>query len=211
VRRLADHGARGVLFDPWGGPKPPFDDSWEPVWNVAEDADVVMHFHIGSGLHSLDMQFGTWKMAPGASVVHMQMDEILVGMIFAGVPERHPDLKFVLGECSIGWVPYVLEQMDFQQEEWHALVEERRLPLRASDYFRRQFSVTFEKDQVGVGLLDLIGVDNVMWASDYPHGISTFPRSREIVDAMFADVSREDMRKVTHDNARDLYGVEVDG
>lgn len=209
LRRMVKAGAKGVLFDPWGGPKPPFDDCWEELWSIAEEAGVLMHFHISTGLHSLKIRFGSWEMAAGTSVVHMQMDEILSGMIFSGVLERHPRLKFVLAECSIGWIPYVLEQMDFQQNEWSQLVAERRLPMRASDYFRRQMYATFEKDNIGVRLIPDIGVDNVMWAADYPHGISTFPHSRKIVDEMFAGSTPELKRKVTHDNAAALYGIKT--
>ena len=207
LRHQARAGAKGVLFDPWGGTKPPFDDCWEPLWALAEEAGILMHFHISTGLHSLRIRFGSWEMAAGTSVVHMQMDEILSGMVFSGVLERHPKLKFVLAECSIGWVPYVLEQMDFQQSEWAPLVAERRLPLKASEYFRRQMFVTFEKDAIGVRLIPDIGEDNVMWAADYPHGISTFPHSRQTVDAMFAASTPEIKRKVTCDNAARLYGI----
>ena len=209
LQRVARLGARGVLFDPWGGPTPPFDDSWEPLWAAAEEAGILMHFHISTGLHSLKIRFGTWEMAAGTSVVHMQMDEILTGMIFSGVLERHPKLKFVLAECSIGWVPYVLEQMDFQQAEWTPLVAERRLPLKASEYFRRQMFVTFEKDAIGVRLIPDIGENNVMWAADYPHGISTFPHSRQVVDDMFAATPAAIKRKVTCDNAATLYGIKL--
>ena len=207
LRRAADLGFRGVMFDPWGGPAPPYDDLWEGFWAAADEVGLPVNFHIKAGLHSLKIRHGSWEISAVTSVIHMQMDELIPGMIFSGVLERHPGVRLVMGESGIGWVPYVLEMMDYQQDEWARIAPDRPLPLKASDYFRRQMFVTFEQESIGVRLIPDIGVGNVLWAADYPHGISTFPNSRRIVDEMFANSDPAVKAKVTRENAVRLYGL----
>ncbi|MBV9996354.1 MAG: amidohydrolase [Caulobacteraceae bacterium] len=209
AQRLARLSAKGVLFDPWSGPHDPFDPYWAPLWSFLEEAGLVLHFHIGKGMHTLRIEPGSWRMAAGTSVVHMQFDELIPGLIFSGVAERHPKLQIVLAECGVGWVPYVLEMMDFQQQEWGALLPATKLPLKASDYFRRQMAVTFEYEQVGARLIPEVGADNVMWAADYPHGISTFPHSVAKTEAMLAGLDAATRAKVTSGNARRIYGIDA--
>ena len=206
LRRVMALGARAVLFDPWAGPHTPFDRYWDPLWSEIEEAGLVLQFHIGFGLHSLKSELFTWQTPAFTSVIHMQFDEMIPGLIFSEMLERHPNLRIVLAECGIGWVPYVLEMMDFMQNEWSNFYESK-LTMKASDYFRRQMYVTFEAEKVGVRLIPDIGEDNVMWASDYPHGISTFPNSRTVVDEMFADSPAGIKEKVTRDNAARLYNL----
>jgi uncharacterized protein len=181
------------------------DDAWEPLWQALEDTGLVLNIHLGGRTHTLDMTAGDWQMAPFTSVIHMQMDEVLAGLVFAGVLERHPRLTVVLAECGVGWVPYLLDMMDFMQDEWLPLKGDRGLTMKASDYFRRQMYVTFEQERVGPTLIPLLGADRVMWASDYPHGISTFPHSREKVASMFSTLDEADRWKVVRDNAASVY------
>ena len=77
--------------------------------------------------------------------------------------------------------------------------------MKPSDYYKRQMYATFQNDPIGAKLLEYVGVDNAMWASDYPHGDSVWPRSHETVEEDFADVDEASLRKVTYDNAWKLY------
>jgi predicted TIM-barrel fold metal-dependent hydrolase len=79
--------------------------------------------------------------------------------------------------------------------------------LKPSDYFRINGFVTYERDAVGTRLLDLLGEDNVMWGSDYPHPDGTWPESMRFLDEELRDVPERVKRKVTHDNAAKLYGL----
>ena len=82
---------------------------------------------------------------------------------------------------------------------------EIELELRPSDYFRRNVVATFMRDMAGIALRRAIGVDNLLWATDYPHHESTWPHSREILDAHFRGVPEEDRRKIVAENAAALY------
>jgi uncharacterized protein len=82
-----------------------------------------------------------------------------------------------------------------------------KLPMRASEYIKRQIFATFISDPVFVDSLHRYGPDNIMWSSDYPHTAATFPRSQEIVAKRFGNLPETDRRKIVHDTAAKLYGL----
>ena len=81
------------------------------------------------------------------------------------------------------------------------------IPEAPSFYCRRQLYATFQDDPVGIQLRDALGVDNIMWASDFPHSDSTWPRSREVVERDFAGVPDDEVDKIVRDNCAQLYGL----
>jgi predicted TIM-barrel fold metal-dependent hydrolase len=147
------------------------------------------------------------------SAAPLQMDEALAAVIFSGALERYPGLKIVLAETGIGWLPYLLERMDDTYRKFLDAPEFWRshggLPLTMppSEYFRRQVWATFQTDRAGLRLLDAIGADRVMWASDYPHADSTWPESQKVIEDSFRDVAPGARRQVLCENARRLYGL----
>ncbi len=207
LRRVARLGLKGVIIDVFGGAKPPFDPIWDPLWSAAEETGTVISFHLGGGLHSLRIDRGSWRLPAGMSVATMQLDEAIAGMVFCGALERHPKLKLVMGESGLGWVPYLIERMDYEYKKYYDTVRDVRLSTLPSVLFRGHIYVTFEEDDIGVKLIPMIGPDSVMWASDYPHGDSTFPNSREAVERIFRESGSDIKTKVVWDNAAKLYGV----
>jgi predicted TIM-barrel fold metal-dependent hydrolase len=139
-------------------------------------------------------------------VAPMQMDEILVSVILAGVCERHPRLKLVLGESGIGYLPYILERLDDTYEE--RLADDLRLPLPPSAYFKRQIYATFQKDFHGVRAMAEIAPDNVMWGSDYPHRDGTWPFSGKAIEEQFRGIDEAIQKKMLWENVRRLYGID---
>ena len=132
----------------------------------------------------------------------MHMSTMLMGLIFSGAPERYPNLKVVIGEAGLGWIPYVLQHMDL---EWEDQFKDLDLKMKPSEYWYRQCYATYQTDPVGIRLLDLLGEDNVMWGSDYPHPDGIWPDSQEFLDRELSGVSAEARRKITRDNAMKLY------
>jgi uncharacterized protein len=117
--RVAGLGHRGVLLHR-GDAKPPiFEPEWESFWAEAAECQLPIHVHLGGGLHSLRSVQGSWRFPAMVSVVPMQLDEILAGIIFSGVLERHPAVTVVLGESGLGWIPYVLERMDHEYHKYY--------------------------------------------------------------------------------------------
>jgi len=143
----------------------------------------------------------------------LQMDEPLAAVIFSGALERYPNLRIVLAETGIGWLPYMLERMD---DTYHKFLDapdfwrshsRLALAMAPSAYFRRQIWATFQTDHAGLRLLDTLGEDRVMWASDYPHADSTWPESRRAIEDNFKHVPAGARRRILCDNARELYGL----
>jgi predicted TIM-barrel fold metal-dependent hydrolase len=136
--------------------------------------------------------------------VMLTLGEMLTSPLF----DRHPRLRIVLAEADIGWLPWLLARVD-RGHERYARQNGIHTKLAPSEYFHRNVSASFIMDRVGVFNREFIGVDNLMWSSDYPHTDSTWPRSRESIDRDFAGVSEADRVKMTCTNAAKLYGFEV--
>jgi predicted TIM-barrel fold metal-dependent hydrolase len=124
------------------------------------------------------------------------------------VLERFPTLKWVAAEHNIGWVPYFLQAVDQSYERWLKNAGEP-LPMLPSAYVGRQVYFTFESDFVGAQSSDLFGADNFLWASDFPHPASTWPHSQKVIERDFEGVADDVVRKIVHDNAARLYGLDV--
>ena len=205
AQRAAKAGHRGVVLNPFELPTPVFDPAWEPLWQVVEEAGLPLSFHIGGGTHSIDLVAGSWRYGGYTVVNPMQLDEPLVSMIFCGALERHPGMRLVLAESGLGWLPYLKERMDLENRTHGATAQDYRLVATPSEIFNRQVYATFEEDVGGVAQIPQIGADNVMWASDYPHQDSTFPHSRQALEALFAGMHPDIRRKVTAENCARLY------
>jgi predicted TIM-barrel fold metal-dependent hydrolase len=209
LRRAQKLGLRGGFLEIFTAPKPIFDPSWEPLWEAAEETGMPISVHTGGGSFSLTkIPSGMpWKLPSLAAVLGMQMDEVLTTMILSGVLERHPGLKFVLGESGIGWIPYVLERCEYEVRQYQAVAGGVPLKLSPQEVFRRQVYATFSDEKLGARLIPEIGVDNCMWAADYPHGDGSFPHSKEVRERMFGGADAAVRRKVLHDNAATLYSI----
>ncbi len=210
MHNCANIGLKGVQFQAFFAEMPHWDEAWEPLWDAGEETGLPVSFHVGGGQWSTQGERppGRGVQTTSTTVAPIQLDEVLVSVVMSGILHRHPGLRVVLGESSIGWIPFVLHRMDW---EYEVRMNKGRggdaavLDMRPSDYYRRQVYATFQSDPVGVKLLDEVGVDNALWASDYPHGDSVWPRSQETVDEEFAGVDEAVARKVTRDNGIKLY------
>jgi predicted TIM-barrel fold metal-dependent hydrolase len=206
MKRTARRGVKG--FDVANKPDmvPLWDPFWEPLWQLAHETGIPVHFHTIGG-RSPDTSKMPAHVQRRAAATHitgfqMHMSTMLMGLMFSGAPERYPNLKVVIGEAGLGWIPYVLQHMDL---EWEDQFQDLDLKMKPSDYWRRQFYATYQTDPVGIRLLDLLGEDNVMWGSDYPHPDGIWPDSQEFLTNELTEVPPEVRRKIVRDNAMKLY------
>ncbi len=207
--RTAKLGHRGAIIAQDEAETPIFEDDWKTFWDAAEEVRLPVHVHLGPGTRSLKAQLGSWRMPAFVAVIPMQLDEVLAGMIFSGILEDRPHVKFVLGESGLGWLPYLIERLDHEHHKYYEKITDRRLEMLPSEIFARQVIATYEDEQVGVRLIPEIGILNVMWASDYPHGDSTWPHSRKALAASpLVALGEEAVRRITCDNAAELYGID---
>jgi predicted TIM-barrel fold metal-dependent hydrolase len=129
--------------------------------------------------------------------------QIVSYLIFSGMLEKFPRLNWVFAETGLGWVTSVLEACDHEWEKRHLWSE--GVVTRPSDLFRRQIFVDFWFETVGIQLRDYIGVDNILWESDFPHITSTYPNSWDAVEHSLSGVAPGDREKVLFRNAARLY------
>lgn len=207
IRRVAAKGGlRGVEVPLRLDMPPLFDESWSPVWRAAAECDLPIHFHtVGGKKPELD-HLPALQQRQGFAVFitgfQMKMSDKIMEIIYGGVLEAYPDLKVVVGESGIGWIPYILEHMDL---EWEDQFQDLTLTMKPSDYWRRQCYATYQSDPVGTRLLDVLGEDNVMWGSDFPHPDGVWPDSQEFIERELGAVDPALRRKVVCDNAARLY------
>jgi predicted TIM-barrel fold metal-dependent hydrolase len=204
LERCAGLGHRGAILDIFSIDLG--DRDWDALWSAAEHTRLPISFHLKGGSWSnLRYRIGKWQSAAFASILPLQLDEPLATMIFSGGLERHPGLELVLAESGLGWLPYFLARMDL---EWRALRDKLDYApsTSPSELFHRQVMATFEEDELAPQVVPTIGADSCMWASDYPHTDSTFPRSRQAVADSLGSLVEADRRKITATNCARLYG-----
>jgi uncharacterized protein len=202
--RVAKAGHRGVIISPFEFRCS--DPDWAPFWDAAQEVGLPVSFHIGQGTSQVRVAPGSWELAAFSAVGPMQLDEPLAMMIYSGVLAERPKLRLVLAESGIGWLPYFVRRLDAAGEKHVPRATDYKLREKPSDVFRRQVWATFEEEPLGPELLPLLGPDNFMWASDYPHPDSTFPHSRQAIEEAFRGLDAAFTEQVTATNCKRLYG-----
>ena len=132
--------------------------------------------------------------------------------IFSGVLHRHPKLKVISVESGIGWIPFLLEALDYEFDEVVPIEEKRTLwgDLRPRDVFRRNCYVSFWFEKWGpLNTIAEIGEDNVMFETDFPHPTCLYPEVKEQVAKSLASLRPDVRRKVLHDTAARVYNLPV--
>ena len=211
VEAVAARGIlRGVEIAVTHDMDPLFNPRWEPLWAVIEESGLPVHFHTIGPRMPYDYEGMSALERRQAFAVHitsfqLAMSKYIMEVIYGGVLEAHPKMKLVVGESGIGWLPYVLEHMDL---EWEDQFADLTLTKKPSEYWREQCFATYQSDRVGLRLVDVIGVDNVMWGSDFPHPDGVWPDSLDFIEREFEGISTEIRQKITCDNAARLYGFE---
>ncbi|HXC40520.1 MAG TPA: amidohydrolase family protein [Burkholderiales bacterium] len=205
--RTTKLGLRGAMFEFTGATTPVYDKAWDPLWAAAAESGTAISFHIMTkrSLTALNLKDYPWLLPAQAAVACLMLNEIMSQLIYSGITLRHPKLKLVLAESSLGWLPFVLERLEFEQHNYKHVQSLPKVP--AGEIFRRSFYCTFQEEKLGVQLIPKIGEDNVMWAADYPHGDGSFPRSRQAVDSIFEGVDPRIKAKATRDNMKNLYRI----
>jgi predicted TIM-barrel fold metal-dependent hydrolase len=181
---------------------------YEPFWAAAQDLDMPISLHTatqrpGPGVPTLDN--ATQTATQRANIDHWVRTS-LCDLIYAGVFERYPKLKVAAVEFELSWVPYFLRMLDYvyieRQQQATYRFANQMLP---SDFFHSNIYLSFQEDDLGIRLRHLIGVDQLMWGSDYPHAESTWPKSQEILERILADVPETDKVKIAGQNVARLY------
>ncbi|MDE0676761.1 MAG: amidohydrolase family protein [Acidimicrobiaceae bacterium] len=190
---------------------------WDPVWQVCSDLAMPVNFHIGSSKGNLDYygkapwpSFGLERqLAVGSANLFMGNARVVGNMIYSGVPERFPELKFVSVESGVGWLPFFLEVLDHQMHET-APNELAELSMLPSDYFRRQFygCFWFERSTVRP-TLEYVGAQSLMFETDFPHPTCLYPRDDHDLAKALEGIPHDDVERIMSLNAAELYRIDI--
>jgi predicted TIM-barrel fold metal-dependent hydrolase len=230
IERCAAKGAKAVIFSenpaPLGLPSIHDQDRyWDPVFAAASECGTPLCAHIGSS-SSLPQTSPDNPLIITLALTPMNAITTCVDWLFSGNFQRFPDLKLCLSEGGIGWIPYVLERCDYtleRQGAWAAqsdfsvdlaagsidakTVERMKFDV-PSELFRDHVFGCFIDDIQGVDSLDIIGVDNVMIETDFPHTDPSWPHSIEIARKRLQHRSDEDIYKIFQGNAKRVFNFE---
>jgi predicted TIM-barrel fold metal-dependent hydrolase len=212
LERCAELGLAGAFIPVYPVAERPYRHaSYDRLWWTAQDLEMPLLLHVATmrgGIPGSEFTIDINQLtAAGLANSDYWMRYSLTAMIFAGVFDRYPRLKVGSVEHETAWVPHWLRQMDFTYRERPALGRawKSRHAMLPSEYWQRNMFVEFMEDDCGIRLRDVIGVDNMLWGNDFPHAESTWPKSREFLDRIFAGTPDEDRRKITADNAARIF------
>jgi predicted TIM-barrel fold metal-dependent hydrolase len=211
IRRAVSKGHRGVVF-----PATPMlqrelphinELSYDPIWAVCEELQVPVCFHSGSSSRMEFPQYSELSPALQAalSVVNRPLAAISVfsNVLYSHILVRHPGLKVVFAESSLGWGAYELELADHEFERQRLHLEPGE--VRPSELFRRQCYLTGCFDRAGIELRSYIGLDNILWETNFPQASSPWPRSWDEIETSFQNVPHEERSRLLVRNAEQLY------
>jgi len=206
LRRIAGKGLRGAMI--WAEPpveRPYSHPDYEPFWAAAQELDMKLSLHSLTSRRK-DSDPGKGDMLFRAVILYQEVARTISDLILHGVCEKFPSLTVVSAENEIAWLPFHLWRMDQLHEKLHTM-SDVKLSMKPSEYFNRQIYATFIEDPMFANTTSTMGVDNIMWSSDFPHLASTFPNSHDFIAKNLNGLSAVDRRKVVHDNVVRLYGL----
>jgi predicted TIM-barrel fold metal-dependent hydrolase len=188
-------------------------EHWYPLWEVCNDQNIPINFHIGGSETAIDWmgQQGwpslSYDLRSGISgaMIFFNNGKVVSNLIYSGILDRYKNLKFVSVESGIGWVPFLMEALDYQLAE---IAETKGFEKKPSEYFKSNFYACFwfEKKDVS-DMLHKVGIDNCLFETDFPHPTSLYPIDN--LEERLSSLTQEDKVKVLSTNAAKLYNIAI--
>ena len=208
LRRAAELGLKGAEMNVSSASSPIYQEEWNELWETAGECNMPISFHT-VGLNYRQPESGADErhemISLGLMYTLFQLSgpEFMASVLLSGACDKYPNFKFVLGECGIGWLPYVLHRIDVEYED-------RLFPLGLStvpsELWNRHGYSTFQDEPLSADVIETVGTENVLWGSDYPHPDSVWPDSRETIERNLGKLDAEMRHKLVYENAGKLYG-----
>jgi hypothetical protein len=223
IRRVAAFGLpTGVIFDWVNAPQPVLHQMWEPVWAAAAETGLPINLHANPGGGSRQIGVGVSGLEPrNQSLMRVAnfpmglMAELLSAVVFSGICDRHPGVRFVLEEAGVGWVPFLFWRFD-REYDWggpstRVFQPDILLSDQPTAFVKRQVFFTFEvEEEGGFRRMPEVGVGNFLWASDFPGMDSPWPHSKVMGHTpVEAVLGKEALHQLVFDNAVSLYKIPV--
>ena len=214
VARVAKLGLSGVMVPTFAGADfPPYHHPiYGPLWNAAVEHGLPVHMHSSTTrdkAKELHKNYGNGRNPMSSVLKSGDVARVLLEMIWGAVFDRHPDLMFISAENEAGWAPHLLDRSDYEFNRYQSVPRvgfEQNCRDLPSMYWKRNIKATFMRDLVAVQTHNLIGTETLMFQTDFPHGVSTYPNSRKMIDELFAGIDEETRDMIVFRNASQLYG-----
>ena len=202
---LAGGGFAAQVLALTGDPDGPLqynDPVFDKFWKAAVDHNMAITIHLGARIARPGMKM----FLPNLVMSKVSMAEPIAIMIFGGVFDRFPELRFGSIESGVGWFAWMAKYMDdiYDNQRHWLNVELKRLP---SDYMDQNIYGSFIRDPVGIANRNLKGARNIMWSTDYPHSETTWPGSIALMEKHFAGVPDDERRPIVLDNAKRFFAL----
>jgi predicted TIM-barrel fold metal-dependent hydrolase len=227
LKKSKDIGFKGVVISSWPNGGENVSEEDDQFWQIAEDLDIPINIHIrlvsrAAGVKRFEAgkaispgvsdrsKAQKAKAIGGLSSVFSVTPDVIGQFIFTGVFDRFPRLKVILVETGVGWIPHFVEQMDdryWRNRGWGEI----DLKHEPSYYWFTNMAATFMVDFNGVHQRHAVGVENMLWSTDYPHHGNDWPYSRKVINEMFAGIDAEERYKILAGNAVRLFHLENGG
>jgi predicted TIM-barrel fold metal-dependent hydrolase len=209
IRRNAERGFHALSFsenpERLGLPSL-YTDHWDPVFEACVETGTVVNLHVGSSSSTIVPSTDSAPAVLGALFPINGM-ATAADWLFSGIVQRFPDLKIALSEGGFGWVPILLDRIEHMGRMLDYSVQFGE--LTPVEVLRRNFWFTTFNDELSMSLRHLAGIDHIMIETDYPHSDSTWPDTQDILARQFEGVPDDEVAKMTHLNAIELYGLDL--
>jgi predicted TIM-barrel fold metal-dependent hydrolase len=219
IDRVHSMGLKGIITnaDPQNQGLPDLSERhWDPMWAALSDYGLPVNFHCGASATQRTYNGGSpWpslgpnnKLAVGSAMLQLGNARLVANLIISGLCERFPMLKMVSVESGIGWIPFMLNALDYHFDENAA----EGLTMRPSEYFRRQMYACFwfENGPSLVHDIERLGIDNCMFETDFPHPTCLYPEPLRHITPTMHSVNRDFREKVLSRNAAFVYNFDLD-
>ncbi len=205
IQRCVEKGAKALCFPedtyPLGLPSF-YRDHWDPVWAVVQETGIPVCMHIGSSGADRGLSPDA-PMTVTIAIGNVGAQLALVNLAMSPVCRNFPGLKFVFSEGGIGWLPAALERAD-RQFQRHRLWDPTG-DVTPSDIFRRNMYVCMIDEPIGLKSRYDIGLEKILWETDYPHADTPWPFTQEEVSKTLGPLPEEEVEAITHANAERVF------
>jgi uncharacterized protein len=206
LERCKAAGMRGAAIGLCPAEDLPYsDDHYDRFWSACEDTGMSVNLHInsGPGAKKAELRIQNPNLPRGVHKHKIDCMLAVADMIGGGVFERHPELKVVVAEAGVGWIPFFAQEFDYYQNRFAG--KDAESGGSPSDYIYRNVYGAFISDEIGGILLSKYGQDTFMWSNDYPHPACLWPISERAIAHDLGELTPEARRKVTSGTASRLY------
>ncbi len=176
-----------------------------PIIRACAETGTVLNLHVGSSGFS-KMPPGAPMLELGATMFQAMAFESCAQWLWSGWPARYPELKIAMSEGGIAWVAGLIDRLNNIMARSGYGSGWLDKTITPADCLRRNFWFCMIDDPSTISTRHTIGVENILFESDYPHGDGTWPDTQQVIDKTIGHLPVEEIRMITHENAAALYG-----